>query len=38
MTWHKSTTFTLDCLAAMAGLLIASPFALILAVPFLGGL
>jgi len=37
MSWHKSTIFTLDCLAAMAGLMIASPFALILAAPFIGG-
>jgi len=37
MSWHKSTIFTLDCLAAVAGLMIASPFALILAAPFIGG-
>jgi len=36
MSWHRSTIFTIDCLAAMAGVLIASPFALILAAPFLG--
>jgi len=37
MFWHRSRIFTIDCLAAMAGVLIASPFALILAAPFLGG-
>jgi|GEM_PF-1623594 hypothetical protein len=37
MTRQIHTIFTTDCLAAVAGLLIASPFALILAAPFLGG-
>jgi len=36
MSARAGTTFTLDCLAVMAGLLIASPFALVLASPFLG--
>lgn len=37
MPLHKSTIFTMDCMAVVAGLLIASPFALILAAPFIGG-
>jgi len=35
MFWQKSAIVTLDCFAVMAGLLIASPFLLILASPFL---
>jgi hypothetical protein len=35
MSWHKSATLTIDCVAVMTGLLMASPFLLILASPFL---
>jgi hypothetical protein len=35
MSWRKSTIFTMDCAAVCAGLLIASPFFLILASPFI---
>ncbi len=35
MFWQKSAIATMDCLAVMTGLLIASPFLLILASPFL---
>ncbi len=37
MSWRKSTNFTMDCAAVFAGHLIASPFFLILASPFLTG-
>jgi len=36
MSPRTGTTFTLDCMAVMAGLLIASPFVLVLISPFLG--
>ncbi len=35
MSWQKSAIVTMDCFAVMTGLLIASPFLLILASPFL---
>jgi hypothetical protein len=35
MSWQKSAIVTMDCFAVIAGLLIASPFFLILASPFL---
>ncbi len=35
MSWRKSTIFTMDCAAVCVGLLIASPFFLILASPFI---
>ena len=35
MFWQNSAIVTMDCFAVMAGLLIASPFLLILASPFL---
>jgi hypothetical protein len=38
MSWRKSTIFTIDCAAVFVGLLIASPFVLILSSPFLGGM
>ncbi len=37
MFWRKSAIFTMDCAAVCAGLLIASPFFLILASPFIVG-
>ena len=38
MAWRDRATFAVDCLALVAGLLIASPFVLILSVPFLPAL
>ncbi len=35
MFWQKSAIVAMDCFAVMTGLLIASPFLLILASPFL---
>jgi hypothetical protein len=35
MSWRDCTIFTLDCAAVAAGLLIASPFVLILVSPFI---
>ncbi len=35
MSWHNSAKVTMDCVAVVAGLLMASPFILILASPFL---
>lgn len=35
MTWRNCTTFTMDCVAVLAGALIASPFVLILSWPLL---
>jgi hypothetical protein len=35
MFWRKSTIYTLDCIAVLVGLLIATPFVLILTSPFL---
>ncbi len=35
MSWQKSANVTMDCFAVMIGLLMASPFLLILASPFL---
>jgi len=35
MSWQKSTIFAIDCLATFVGLLLALPFFLILASPFL---
>jgi hypothetical protein len=36
MSGYAGKIFTLDCLAVTAGLLIASPFVLVLISPFLG--
>ncbi len=36
MSWHKGAIFTVDCIAVLAGALIAVPFVLILISPFLG--
>ena len=38
MSWHSSRLFAIDCVAAFAGALIAVPFLLILAAPFMVGL
>ena len=35
MSWQNSAKVTMDCIAVLAGLLMASPFLLILASPFL---
>ena len=35
MSWHNSAKVTMDCVAVVTGLLMASPFLLILASPFL---
>jgi hypothetical protein len=35
MSWQKSTVFTVDCIATFIGMLLALPFVLILASPFL---
>ncbi len=35
MSWRKSTVFTVDCIAAFIGLLLALPFVMILASPFM---
>ncbi len=35
MSWRDFTIFTMDCAAVTAGLLIAAPFVLILASPFI---
>jgi len=35
MPWHNSAKLTIDCVAVVTGLLMASPFLLILASPFL---
>ncbi len=37
MSWQDFTIFTMDCAAVTAGLLIASPFVLILVLPFIIG-
>ena len=37
MSWRKSTIFTMDCAAVLVGLMIAAPFFLILASPFIAG-
>ena len=37
MFTYKSFIFAIDCLFALAGIALATPFALILAAPFLGG-
>ncbi len=37
MSWQKSKTVTVDCAAVIAGSLIAAPFFLILASPFIAG-
>ena len=37
MFWRKSTIYTLDFIAIMAGLAIAAPFVLILTSPFIVG-
>ncbi len=34
MSWRKSTVFTVDCIATFIGLLLALPFVVILASPF----
>ena len=36
--WRKGTVFALDCLAILAGALIAAPFVIVLATPFINGL
>lgn len=38
MSWKNSRTFAMDCAAALAGALIATPFILILLAPFIVGL
>ena len=38
MSWHSSRLFAIDFVAALAGALIAVPFVLILAAPFVVGL
>ena len=38
MYLRKATIFMIDCAAVLAGALIAAPFVLILAAPFVGGL
>ena len=35
MSWRNSTIFTMDCAAVLVGLMIAAPFFLILASPFI---
>lgn len=35
--WRKSTLFALDVLAVLVGVLIATPFILVLATPFIAG-
>ncbi len=35
MSWQKSAVFTVDCIATVIGLLLALPFVMILASPFL---
>ncbi len=35
MSWQKSAVVTMDCFAVIVGVLIAAPFLLILASPFL---
>ena len=35
MSWQKSTVFTVDCLATIIGVLLALPFVMILASPFM---
>ncbi len=35
MSWQKSAVFTVDCIATFIGLLLALPFVMILASPFL---
>ncbi len=35
MSWHNSAKLTIDCVAVVTGLLMATPFLLILASPFL---
>ena len=35
MTWRKSAIYAIDCLAVLVGTLIAMPYVLILASPFL---
>ncbi len=35
MSWRSTTIFAVDCAAVLAGLLIAAPFVLMLASPFL---
>ena len=37
MFWRKFSITTIDCLAALAGILLATPFVFILASPFVGG-
>ncbi len=37
MFWRKFSVTSIDCLAVLAGILIATPFAFILASPFVGG-
>ena len=35
MSWRRTTIFAVDCAAVLVGVLIAAPFVLILASPFL---
>lgn len=35
MSWQKSTIFAIDCAATLVGLMLALPFILILASPFM---
>ncbi len=37
MFWRKITIYTLDCIAVVVGLAIATPFVLILTSPFIAG-
>ncbi len=36
MSWQKSAVFAVDCVAIFIGLLLALPFVMILASPFMG--
>ncbi len=36
MSWRKGIGFTIDCLAVLTGLLLAAPFVLMIAAPFIG--
>ena len=38
MSWRKSIIFAVDCLAVLAGVVMAAPFVLILVSPFIGRL
>lgn len=38
MSWQTIGTYSIECLVILAGATIATPFFLVLAVPFVGGL